>query len=83
MLTSGPSPLSPNVWMQDLFASKAAQRGQVIRRKKRDIERIVGLEVFANEVARRGYLAVENAGQVIVFCNREPVKKLNADRPAQ
>ena len=83
MLTSGPSPLSPKAWMQDLFASKAAQRGQVIRRKKRDIERIVGLDVFANEVARRGYLAVENAGQVIVFCNREPVKRLNADHPAQ
>jgi len=66
--------------LQDLFSSKAAQRGEVIRRKKRDIERIVGLDLFMEEVAQRGYLAVENAGQVIVFCNCEPVIRLTAGK---
>ncbi|MEO0402950.1 MAG: N-(5'-phosphoribosyl)anthranilate isomerase [Pseudomonadota bacterium] len=70
------SPLSPEGYMLDLFSSKAARDGAVIRRKSRDIERLVGRDVFVQEVARRGYCAVENAGQIVVFCNAEPVRPL-------
>ncbi|HEV8035621.1 hypothetical protein [Yoonia sp.] len=38
------------------------------------MERMVGRDVFTAEIRRRGYSAVENAGQIIVFCNAEPVK---------
>ena len=70
-----PSPLAPDVWLRDLFASKAVQRGEVIRRKARDIERYAGMARFRNELRRRGFRAVENAGQIIIFCNREPIRR--------
>ncbi|MFG6583843.1 N-(5'-phosphoribosyl)anthranilate isomerase [Sulfitobacter sp. 1A12779] len=70
------SPLSPAVWLDDIFASKAAIRGQVIRRNARDIEKFVGRKTIENELKRRGFQAVENAGQVIIFCNREPIRRI-------
>ncbi len=70
------SPLAPDVWLRDLFASKAVQRGEVIRRKARDIERYAGMARFRRELRRRGFRAVENAGQIIIFCNREPVRRI-------
>lgn len=75
MLRSG-APLSPDFWLNDLFASKAVQQGGVIRRKARDIERGVGMRRFLAELERRGFHAVENAGQVVIFCNRGPVRWL-------
>ena len=70
------SPLSPEVWLKDLFASKAVQEGAVIRRKARDIERFVGIDRFMREIERRGYQLAENSGQIIIFCNRAPVRWL-------
>lgn len=46
----------------------------VIRRSVRDIDRYVGREVFVQELKRRGYRAVENAGQLVIFCNQAPVR---------
>ena len=60
-------------WLQQLFQSRAAASGGVIRRKRDDIERLVGWGRFTRELERRGYRAIENAGQVIIFCNQEPV----------
>jgi hypothetical protein len=70
------SPLSPEVWLHDLFASKAVQEGTVIRRKARDVERFAGMDRFMREIHRRGYQVVENSGQIIIFCNRAPVRWL-------
>lgn len=68
------SPLSPETWLQDLFACKAVQQGAVIRRKARDVHRIVGMDRFLQEINRRGYQAVENSGQIVIFCNRAPLR---------
>ena len=70
------SPLSPEVWLNDLFSSKAVCQGGVIRRKARDIERFAGMEQFMAEINRRGYQVAENAGQIVIFCNRAPVRWL-------
>ena len=69
------SPLDSQIWLDDLFASKAVQRGEVIRRKKRNIERFAGIDTFLNEINRRGFQVVENAGQFVIFCNREPIRR--------
>jgi hypothetical protein len=69
-------PLAPDVWLKDLFASKAVQEGAVIRRKARDIERFAGMDRFMAEIHRRGFRAVENSGQIIIFCNRAPLRWL-------
>ena len=68
-----PAPLSADAWMQHLFSSQAAHKGAVIRRKIRDIERYVGRATFEAELKRRGFHAVENAGQMVIFCNQEPI----------
>ena len=73
-------PLTPEQWFRHLFAAKAALDGGVVRRKVRDMERMVGRQRFLDEVARRGFTAVENAGQVIVFCNAQPVRLLRGGK---
>ena len=75
------SPLSPEVWLNDLFTCKAVQQGGVIRRKRRDVERFVGMDTFLREVNRRGFHVAENAGQLLIFCNRAPLHWLTAPPP--
>lgn len=70
-----PSPLSPEIWINNIFGSKAAAAGAVIRRKSRDVERFVGREAFRQELDRRGFQAIENAGQIIIFCNQEEIRR--------
>jgi len=76
------SPLSPEIWLNDLFACKAVQQGGVIRRKARDIERFAGMGRFMQEIDRRGYQVAKNAGQIVIFCNRSPVRWLTRQRNA-
>ena len=71
-----PAPLSADHWMLHLFSSQAAREGGVVRRKLRDIERYVGRQEFLDEMARRGYSVVENAGQFVIFCNTEPIRRV-------
>lgn len=66
-------PLCPENWLLQLFSSRAACEGGVIRRKTRDVERLVGRARFEAELARRGFHAVENAGQIVIFCNQDPI----------
>lgn len=69
-----PTELSPEHWITHVFSAKAARQGGVIRRNLRDIERYVGRSAFEDELKRRGYHAVEIAGQLIIFCNQEPIR---------
>ncbi len=62
--------------MRQLFGAKAALDGGIVRRQVADVERIVGRLRFEAELRRRGYRAVENAGQFVIFCNRSPVRLL-------
>lgn len=75
-MSAMPQFLSPDTWLRHLFSSQAAQEGGVIRRKTRDIERFVGREAFLAEMQRRGFAVVENAGQFVIFCNREPLRRI-------
>lgn len=70
-------PLCRDTWMTHLFSAKTARQGGVVRRKLRDVERYVGRDVFEAELKRRGYHTVENAGQLIVFCNQEPIREIS------
>ena len=68
--------LSPQQFLAELFSSRAAATGAVIRRSARDIDRFVGREAFLEDMRRRGFAVVENAGQLVIFCNREPIRRL-------
>jgi hypothetical protein len=69
-------PLPPELFFARFFASQAARDGAVIRRKIRDVENMIGRQVFLAEMRRRGFPVIENAGQFVVFCNREPMHRL-------
>ncbi|MFW8592913.1 N-(5'-phosphoribosyl)anthranilate isomerase [Cribrihabitans neustonicus] len=69
-------PVSPEFWMHQIFDVKAARQGGVVRRKLRDVERNVGLARLQKELQRRGYHAVINGDQVVIFCNNEPIQPL-------
>jgi hypothetical protein len=64
----------PDIWFSQLFSARTARQGGIVRRQVRDVERIIGRSAFAAELKRRGYRAVENAGQFVIFCNNEPLK---------
>ena len=73
---SAQPPLTEHQFFSELFASKAVREGAVIRRKVRDVERHVGRQGFLDEMRRRGFPVVENAGQFIVFFNCDPIRQL-------
>ncbi len=76
-------PISPEYWLTHLFSAKAARNGGIVRRKVRDVERILGRRAFENELHRRGFSAVENAGQFVIFCNSEPIRLTRNSHNAQ
>ncbi|MEO1788748.1 MAG: N-(5'-phosphoribosyl)anthranilate isomerase [Pseudomonadota bacterium] len=75
-MTRLPVTIHPDIWMAHIFAARAAVDGGIVPRKSADIDRIIGRDRFIAELNRRGFRAVENAGQTVIFCNREPVLML-------
>ena len=71
-----PVPVTPDRWIVQLFSAKSVAEGGIIHRKVADVERLIGRPRFLHEVRRRGFHAIENAGQFIVFCNQDPVNVL-------
>ncbi|MFV1926610.1 hypothetical protein [Phaeobacter sp. JH18-32] len=43
-------------------------------RQNRDIERLLGWERFRRELKRRGFHAVGNVSQVILFCHQDALR---------
>ncbi len=71
--------IAPDRWLLQVFSARAAVEGGIVRRRIRDVDRLVGEARFLVEVHRRGFRVVRNAGQYVVFCNREPVELLIPD----
>ena len=73
-LSSPPAPLPPaERWLMLFRSACASAEGGVVRRRIADVEAIVGRERFLDEARRQGWRVASNAGQFVVFCNREPV----------
>ena len=68
-----PAPITPDRWIIQLFSARAAAEGGILRRSVEDVEHLVGRQRFCFEVRRRGFRAVENAGQFVIFCNRDAI----------
>ena len=58
-------------------ADERRLRSAIGSRKVGDVERLIGRDRFLYEVRRRGFRAIENAGQFVIFCNRQPVHVLD------
>jgi hypothetical protein len=65
-------PVTPEDWLNQMFGSKSAIEGGVVRRKVRDVERLVGRDRFLGLMRARGFRVVENAGHFVVFCSAGP-----------
>lgn len=57
-------------WLAAVFDAKATQRGGILRRAARDVDREVGRDAFIDEVRRRKWHLIETSGQFVVFCNQ-------------
>ncbi|MEM6306072.1 MAG: N-(5'-phosphoribosyl)anthranilate isomerase [Pseudomonadota bacterium] len=66
--------MSAEHWLRQVFSAKAAVEGGVVRRKVADVHRIVGCLAFEAEVRRRGFRAVQNGRDYVVFCNSESLR---------
>ena len=71
-----PAALTPDRWIVQLFSARAVAEGGIVRRSVADVERLIGRQRFLREVQRRGFRAVENSGQIVIFCNRDDVRIL-------
>ncbi|MEL6839117.1 MAG: hypothetical protein AAFP85_07475 [Pseudomonadota bacterium] len=58
-------------FFHQLFGAKTAQKGGIVRRAVRDVEREVGRAAMIAEVERRGFHLLECADQFIVICRRD------------
>ena len=67
---------NPDLYLLDLFSSRIAREGGIVRRKSRDIMRYVGKERFEHELDRRGFRAFENSGHILIICNQDPINKI-------
>ena len=56
-------------WCNAIFSARALDKGGVVRRATRDVDREIGREPFIREVRRRGFHLVEIGGQYVVICN--------------
>jgi hypothetical protein len=77
-----PEYLSPEIWMAQIFSSAEARRGGVVKRQIRDVERLVGRSLFALELRKRGFQAVENGSHFVIFCNNHPVRPVKVPSTA-
>lgn len=61
--------LPENLWLRQLFAAKAVQKGGIIRRKIADVDRQIGRDTLLAEVERRGFHAILCGRQFVIICN--------------
>jgi hypothetical protein len=63
-------PIRNRAWLDRIFEGAAVNKGQVVRRAVRDVEREVGRPALVAEVRRRGFHLIECDGQFLIICNR-------------
>ncbi|MDP4033604.1 MAG: hypothetical protein Q8P60_12265 [Pseudorhodobacter sp.] len=68
-----PDPFRPRnrnpSWCDSIFGAQAAQKGGIVRRAVRDVEREIGRDALQQEVLRRRFHLLECNGQFIIICN--------------
>ncbi len=71
-----PDHITPDRWLAQIFASREAMGGGVVKRKIRDVERLVGRNAFVEAATRRGFQVVENHRHFVIFCNGKPIRRV-------
>ena len=73
-MTQLPDYLTPDLWLTQIFSTREARSGGIVKRQIRDVERLVGRQRFVAELERRGFSAVENGRHFVIFCNGAPIR---------
>jgi len=63
-------------WIDQMFSTRAARRGAVVRRSMSWVDREVGREEFLAEIRERDYHVIQTADQFIVVCHNGPIRVL-------
>ncbi|WP_127112099.1 N-(5'-phosphoribosyl)anthranilate isomerase [Shimia sediminis] len=71
-MTVMPPSLLAQDWLDQIFRSKSATTGGVLRRKVSDVHREVGREVLELEVRRRGWHLLHSNDHYIILCSPAP-----------
>ena len=73
-----PDHLTLEMWLEQALSSGQARKGGVVKRRIRDVERLVGRDAFLAEVERRGFQVVQNNRHFVIFCNSLPIRRVRA-----
>ncbi|MCP4822459.1 MAG: hypothetical protein GY883_25010 [Shimia sp.] len=57
-----------------MFSARVSERGGMVRRKIRDVEREIGRERLELEVRRRGWHMIETNRDIIILCDTSPFR---------
>ncbi len=74
------SPADPDFWIEQTFDNPGVRNGGIFRTSVKAVETGIGMDRFVEEMDRRNFRALENAGHIVVFCNAKPVAILASGR---
>jgi len=63
-----------SAWVDQIFDSKIARRGGVVRRKITSIKKYASLTAVKKACRKRGYHIVRHGDQWLIFCDKALVK---------
>ena len=58
-----------SAWINQVFSAGQVNKGNVVRRSRRTVERYTTFTELKAEVERRGFHLIETGDQLIIICN--------------
>lgn len=55
--------------IEEIFSAKIAKRDGIVRRDKRDIDKLIGFDELLREVKKRDFHLIETGNQYLIICN--------------
>jgi hypothetical protein len=62
-----------NAWINQVFKSKIARRGGMVRRKEASVQKFASIPLLETEVKRREFHMVKHGDQFIIFCDKTQI----------
>lgn len=65
-----------NLWIDQVFSSKQAQLGGVVRRKASSVRHFASEDELLAAAKLRGFHVILNGTQYVIFCNKAEIRIL-------
>ena len=69
-------PVRGQEWLDQVFKSRAAETGGVIRRQIADVEREIGSAALVLEVRRRNFRLIRTRAHYVIVCDPGPIHQI-------